>query len=122
MDANARSGVIRLAEAEARIPTPEGERSALMLHRGTLDVRLSVPLPPNVQSPHAQDELYTVIRGRGVLVHDGARTPFEAGDLLFVAAGVAHHYADFSADLALWRIFYGAEGGEIPSPHPPPSP
>jgi len=114
MEANARSGVIRLADAEARIPAPEGERSALVLHRGTLDVRLSIPLPPNVQTPHEQDELYAVIRGSGVLVHNGERTPFAAGDLLFVAAGVEHHYADFSADLALWRIFYGTAGGEVP--------
>jgi len=114
MQSDSRSGVIRFADAQALIPTPEGERSALVLHRGTLDIRLSLPLPPNVQTPHAQDELYAVVRGRGVLVHGGERTPFEAGDLLFVAAGVEHHYADFSADLALWRIFYGVAGGEIP--------
>ncbi|MCW3847686.1 cupin domain-containing protein [Sphingomonas sp. LB-2] len=114
MDPNARSGVIRLADAEARIPTPEGERSALVLRRGTLDIRLSIPLPPNEQTPHEQDEIYAVIRGNGVLVHGSERTPFAAGDLLFVAAGVEHHYADFSGDLALWRIFYGAEGGEVP--------
>jgi len=114
MDANARSGVIRFAEAQARIPSPEGERSALVLRRGTLDIRLSVPRTPNVQTPHEQDEVYAVVRGDGVLVHDGARTSFAAGDLLFVAAGVEHHYADFSDDLALWRIFYGAAGGEIP--------
>lgn len=115
MDVRSRSGVIRFPEARALIPTPEGERPVPVLHRGTLDIRLSLPLPPNVQTPHAQDELYAVIRGRGVLIHGGERTPFEAGDLLFVAAGVEHHYADFSADLALWRIFYGAEGGEIPA-------
>jgi mannose-6-phosphate isomerase-like protein (cupin superfamily) len=114
MDATARSGVIRLVEAEAAIPGPQGERSTLVLHRGTLDVRLSAPLPPNQQTPHDQDEIYAVIRGRGVLVHDGGRDAFQAGDLLFVAAGVEHHYADFSSDLALWRIFYGAKGGEIP--------
>jgi len=114
MHADARSRVIRLADAEARIPTPESERSVLVLRRGTLDIRLSVPVPPNAQTPHEQDELYFVIRGCGVLVHDGARTAFEAGDLLFVAAGVEHHYADFSDDLALWRIFYGATGGERP--------
>ena len=115
MDAHSRSGVIRFTAAAARIPTRAGERSALVLHRGTLDVRLSLPLPPNLQTPHEQDELYAVVRGYGVLVHDGARTPFEAGDLLFVAAGVEHHYADFSPDLALWRIFYGVPGGEIPA-------
>ena len=109
------AAVIRFAEAARRIPTPDRERSVLVLKRGTLDVRLSLPVPPNVQAPHAQDELYLIIRGRGVLVHDGNRDPFEAGDLLFVAAGVEHHYEDGSPDLALWRVFYGADGGEVPA-------
>ena len=110
-----RSGVIRLAEAQTAIPGPDGERAALVLKRGTLDVKLSLPLPPNRQSPHEQDEIYVVIRGRGVLVHGGKEDAFGAGDMLFVAAGVEHHYKDFSADLALWRVFYGPRGGEIPA-------
>ena len=110
-----RSGVISFAQAQARIGRPDGERSVLVLHRGTLDVKLSLPVPPNRQTPHAQDELYVVIRGRGVLVHDGARSRFEAGDVLFVAAGCEHHYEDFTPELALWRIFYGVHGGEVPS-------
>jgi mannose-6-phosphate isomerase-like protein (cupin superfamily) len=108
-----KSGVIRLADAEARIPGPAGERAALVLHRGTVDVKLSVPVPPNQQTPHDQDELYVVIRGRGVLVHGDKRDPFASGDVLFVAAGVEHHYEDFGDDLALWRIFYGSRGGEV---------
>jgi hypothetical protein len=75
-----RSGVVRFSEARARIPTPSGERAVLALKRGTLDVKLSIPVPPNEQAPHAQDEIYAVIRGRGVLVHAGRRDPFEAGD------------------------------------------
>jgi len=110
-----RSGVIRLAEAETAIPGPAGERSALVLQRGTLDIRLSRPLTPNEQAPHAQDELYVILRGRGVLFHDGKRESFEPGDILFVAAGTEHHYEDFTEDLALWRVFYGPGGGEIPA-------
>jgi mannose-6-phosphate isomerase-like protein (cupin superfamily) len=109
-----RSGVIRFADAAGSIPGPTGERSALVLKRGTLDVRLSIPVPPNTQSPHGQDEIYVVVRGHGVLVHDGKRDAFGPGDLLFVAAGVEHHYEEFSDDLALWRVFYGVEGGEVP--------
>jgi mannose-6-phosphate isomerase-like protein (cupin superfamily) len=115
MDASDRGGVIRLVEAEARIPGPAGERAALVLQRGTLDIKLSIPIRPNQQTPHEQDELYVVIRGRGVLVHDDKRNRFHSGDILFVAAGVEHHYEDFSDDLALWRIFYGRRGGEIPA-------
>ena len=114
MNANDRSGVIRFAEAQRGIPGPAGERSVLVLKRGTLDVKLVLPTPPNEQTPHEQDELYVVIRGRGTLVHDGRRSPFAAGDLLFVAAGVEHHYEIETDDLALWRIFYGRSGGEIP--------
>jgi hypothetical protein len=33
-------------------------------------VKLSIPVRPTVQTPHIQDELYFVVRGRGVLVHD----------------------------------------------------
>jgi mannose-6-phosphate isomerase-like protein (cupin superfamily) len=107
--------VIRFTDAQQSIPGPDGERSVLVLQRGTLDVKLSLPVPPNQQTPHGQDEIYAVIRGRGVLVHDGKREPFESGDLLFVAAGTEHHYEDFTEDLALWRIFYGRSGGEVPA-------
>ncbi len=108
-----RSGVIRFAEAQTAIPGPTGERAALVLKRGTLDVKLSLPVGANQQTPHEQDEIYVVIRGSGVLVHDGRADTFGPGDLLFVAAGVEHYYKDFSADLALWRIFYGEQGGEV---------
>jgi mannose-6-phosphate isomerase-like protein (cupin superfamily) len=113
MNPTDRSGVIRLTDAERRIPGPGGERAALVLKRGTLDVKLSIPAPPNQQTPHDQDELYIVIRGRGILVHGNQRDSFASGDILFVAAGVEHHYEDFSEDLALWRIFYGSLGGEV---------
>lgn len=115
MNATDRSGVIRFADAQSAIPRPAGERVAPAFKRGTLDVVLSIPVPPNRQTPHAQDEIYAVVRGRGVLVHAGRRDAFEAGDLLFVAAGIEHHYEAFTDDLALWRIFYGPAGGEAVS-------
>ncbi len=110
-----RSCVIRLARAQARIPGPAGEHSVSVLQRGTLDVKLSLPTPPNQQTPHAQDEVYVVIRGRGILLHNGERDPFESGDLLFVAAGTEHRFEDFSEDLAVWVVFYGSRGGEVPA-------
>src|SRR5438105_1574149 len=67
------SRVIHFAEAQAGIPGPSGQRSISLLRHGSLDVKLSQPLPPNEQTPHAQDEVYVVFRGRGVLLHDGKR-------------------------------------------------
>jgi mannose-6-phosphate isomerase-like protein (cupin superfamily) len=110
-----RSRVIRLAEARASIPGPEGGHSLSFLQRGTLNVKLSLPVAPNRQTPHAQDEIYVVVRGRGVLFHDGKRDRFEAGDLMFVAAGTEHRFEDFTEDLAVWVVFYGPDGGEVPT-------
>jgi len=77
-------------------------------------VTLSLPVHPNQQTPHTQDELYVIVRGSGVLVHDGRRDSFDAGDLIFIAAGTEHHFEQFSDDLAVWVVFYGPEGGEVP--------
>ena len=113
MKATDRSGVIRFTEAQGDIPGPAGERA--VLGPGTVDVKLLLPLPPNPQTPQAQDEIHVVMRGRGVLVHNDKRDPFEPGDLLFVAPGIEHCYEDFTNDLALWRIFCGQHGGECPA-------
>lgn len=110
-----RSCVMRLAVGQARIPGPAGERAVTILRRGPLDVALSLPQRPNKQqTPHAQDELYFIIRGRGFLLHDSKRVPFEPGDILFVAAGTEHQFEDTSDDLTLWRVFCGPHGGEVP--------
>jgi mannose-6-phosphate isomerase-like protein (cupin superfamily) len=109
---NFRSGVIHLSEAQRRLPGPPGEHAIGLLRRGTLDVALSIPVTPKTQTPHVRDEIYVVIRGRGVLAHDGRRDSFEAGDLLFVGAGVEHQFVEHSDDLAVWRVFYGPDGGE----------
>jgi mannose-6-phosphate isomerase-like protein (cupin superfamily) len=110
-----RSRVIHFAEAQASIPGPAGEHSLSFLQRGTLNVKLSLPVRPNVQSPHTQDEIYVIARGRGVLFHDGKRDTFEPGDLMFVAAGTKHWFEDFTEDLAVWVVFYGPPGGETPA-------
>lgn len=115
MNETTRSRVFRLAEAQAAIAASPGERSVVVLQRGSLDVKLGTPARPNEQTPHEQDEAYIVVRGRGVLYHDGKRDAFVAGDLLFVAAATEHRFEDFSDDLLVWRIFYGPKGGEAPA-------
>ena len=114
MNERDRSGVIRLSEARARIPGPPGPHAVSLLQRGTLNVKLSLPVHPNEQTPHVQDEIYVIVRGRGVLVHDGRRHTFDTGDLMLIAAGTEHRFEDFSDDLAVWVVFYGPDGGEVP--------
>ena len=110
-----RSCVVRLADAEARIPGPPGDHFVNVVLRGSLRLLLSHPLEPNRQAPHAQDELYFVVRGSGFLFHAGQREAFGPGDVMFVAAGVDHRFEDFTDDLAIWVAFYGPTGGEVPA-------
>jgi len=105
--------VIRFAEAEAKIPGPPGPHAISLFQHGSLTVKLSLPVIPNIQTPHQQDEVYVITRGSGFLVHDGKREAFGSGDLLFVAAGTEHHFEDFTKDLVVWVVFYGPVGGEV---------
>jgi mannose-6-phosphate isomerase-like protein (cupin superfamily) len=79
---------------------------------GTLRLGLYAPRGHDPQHPHDQDEVYVVMRGSGWFVNGDERHEFGPGDALFVPAGVEHRFEDFSDDLAIWVVFYGAVGGE----------
>jgi mannose-6-phosphate isomerase-like protein (cupin superfamily) len=102
-------------DALARLPTPGGKRFTVAFEHGTLVLELYAPRGSDPQKPHTRDELYVVVAGRGTFFCDGVREPFECGDALFVPAHAVHRFEDFSDDLAVWVMFYGAEGGEAAS-------
>jgi len=54
MSKQKRSHSLPLSQARAKVPGPGGERSVSLFRHGTLDVKLSSPVPPNAQTPHAQ--------------------------------------------------------------------
>jgi mannose-6-phosphate isomerase-like protein (cupin superfamily) len=83
-----------------------------LLENGSMELGYYKPSAIDNQSPHSQDEIYIVQTGHGRFVCDEESIPFEPGDALFVAAGVAHRFVDFSDDFAAWVIFYGPSGGE----------
>jgi mannose-6-phosphate isomerase-like protein (cupin superfamily) len=85
---------------------------AVLLEHGSASVEIYKPHGVDLQVPHEQDEIYVILSGSGFFVHNDVRQPFEAGEVLFVAAGVPHHFEEFSEDFATWAIFYGPEGGE----------
>ncbi len=84
----------------------------VLLSRGTLELGYYKPDSVDPQQPHTQDEIYIVQSGSGYFVCGDERIRFEQGEALFVPAGVAHRFEDFSADFAAWVVFYGPEGGE----------
>jgi mannose-6-phosphate isomerase-like protein (cupin superfamily) len=101
-------------EGLSRLPGADGERFAALFRHGTLEVEIYAPRGRDPQQLHRRDEVYIVARGSGAFFNGSARHPFGPGDLLFVPAGVAHRFEEFTADLVVWVIFYGPDGGEAP--------
>ena len=105
----------RLTPAAALAALPAtGKAFVLMFTHGTLEVEFYQPKGTDPQKPHTRDEVYVVVSGRGVFVNGDARQPFEAGEVLFAAAGDVHRFEDFTDDFATWVFFHGPEGGERP--------
>ena len=100
------------AEALAAVPGPDGKRYRELFRHGSLAVEVYRPVGTDPQSPHTRDEAYVVIAGTGSFVIEGSRVALGPGDFLFAPAQVPHRFEDFSADFAVWVLFYGPEGGE----------
>ena len=59
----------------------------------------------DTQSPHTEDEVYYVVRGRGRFTADGNDMEVEAGAVLFVAAHVEHRFHSIEEDLEILVFF-----------------
>jgi mannose-6-phosphate isomerase-like protein (cupin superfamily) len=107
-----------IAELLKRLPGPrtarwpKGERFVEAFAHGSLVVELYAPVETDPQTLHDRDEVYFVASGSGDFVVAGERSRFQAGDALFVAAGVEHRFENFSDDFTTWVVFYGPIGGE----------
>jgi mannose-6-phosphate isomerase-like protein (cupin superfamily) len=101
---------IALAEAQAREPPP-GNLASPVLRCADVEVEIYAPAGTDRQKPHTRDELYVIASGSGWFHSGEQRQAFSPGTLLFVPAGVAHHFAEFSADFSAWVVFFGPEGG-----------
>lgn len=105
-----------VADMMNRLPGPTGERYATALAHVTMKVLIYAPRGNDPQQPHAQDEVYVVVKGSGTFVRGTEHAPFKEGDVLFVPAGEVHRFENFTDDLIVWVVFYGPNGGERPGP------
>jgi mannose-6-phosphate isomerase-like protein (cupin superfamily) len=59
----------------------------------------------DAQTPHAQDELYYIVSGKGrfrIAEHD---RPVGPGSIVFVEAGVEHRFHTITSDLTVLVVF-----------------
>ena len=99
-------------KALAAVAASDDGLYGVLMERGSMELGYYKPQVSDDQTPHDQDEIYIVQCGSGTFIRGEEQIPFEAGDALFVAAGVEHRFAGFGDDFAAWVIFYGPRGGE----------
>jgi mannose-6-phosphate isomerase-like protein (cupin superfamily) len=61
------------------------------------------------QSPHTEDEIYVVTRGRATLWTPDGSAELGPGDVAFVPAGEEHRFVDIVEDFAVLVVFGPAE-------------
>jgi mannose-6-phosphate isomerase-like protein (cupin superfamily) len=61
------------------------------------------------QSPHHEDELYYVVRGKARMKSGSEDQAVMQGSVIFVAAGVEHRFYDISEELVVLVFFAPAE-------------
>lgn len=98
--------------ALAKLSEVAGNQFLGVFRHGSLEVEIYKPDKIDLQKPHTRDEIYIVISGSGLFINGEARHPFQAGEVLFVPAGVEHRFENFTKDFVTWVFFYGPEGGE----------
>ncbi len=61
------------------------------------------------QKPHAEDEVYYVVSGRGMSRVGAEDQAVQPGSIVFVGAGIEHRFHSISEDLTLLVFFAPAE-------------
>jgi mannose-6-phosphate isomerase-like protein (cupin superfamily) len=61
------------------------------------------------QSPHHEDEIYFVVRGRGKIRINAQETPVSQASVILVEANAEHRFFDIEEELVLLVFFAPAE-------------
>ncbi len=109
---------ISLAEFLAKLPLPATDKwphgvwDIPAFTDGALSLLLFAPKTQDYQTPHSQDELYVIVRGKGMLILEEQEIEFEMGDVLYVPAGKGHRFTEFGDDLMTWVVLWGPHRAE----------
>jgi len=61
------------------------------------------------QSPHTEDEVYYVVRGRAIITVAGEDRAVQSGSIVYVAKNVEHRFHSIEEELTLLVFFAPAE-------------
>ncbi len=103
--------VIKLAGRWAK---PDATGATYVEHLATADLSVGTYSiragATDTQSPHTEDEIYVVTKGRAQFTSDNDNVTVEPGTVLYVPAKEEHRFHDITEDLVL-LVFFGPAYG-----------
>lgn len=98
-------GPIDVEATRLRLEAGKGGYEVVHMSPGLeIGVYVLVAPEPDRQQPHEDDELYVVLKGRGVLDIEGETVGLEEGQAAFVAARAEHRFTAYE-QLSVLVIF-----------------
>src|ERR1700676_2684935 len=97
---------INIADAETRCQQ-SGKRYSEFLRVPAMSAGVYI-LPAggvDLQSPHKEDEMYYVVRGRALMRAGSEEHEVSEGSIIFVAAGVEHRFYEIAEELTVLVFF-----------------
>lgn len=102
---NLPSHAFEVEEVKKRLEAGNGGYEIVHVSPGLeIGVYVLVAPEPDTQQPHADDEVYVVLEGRGVLNVEGDEIPVVEGQAIFVPAGADHQFTGYEG-LSVLVIF-----------------
>ncbi|MDP9261955.1 MAG: cupin domain-containing protein [Actinomycetota bacterium] len=85
-----------IAAAKERLAAGDGGYEIVHTSPGLeIGVYVLIAPEPDRQQPHADDEVYIVLEGTGVLEVEGKPVPVQEGSAVFVEAGADHRFTSY---------------------------
>lgn len=104
---------MKVLEHAGHYTAPDGEPNHWIEHLRVTDLSVGTYSIPaggiDDQTPHTEDEIYLVARGRARLESDDGSAEVGPGSVLYVPAAQRHRFVDVTEDLAVVVLFAPAE-------------
>jgi len=104
---------VQILRAAGHFAVPTGEPNQYREHLRAADMSVGTYCIPvggkDGQSPHTEDEIYVVVRGRARLATDTTEVEVGPGSVIHVPAHEPHQFVDVSEDLSVLVVFAPAE-------------
>ena len=111
---NPLSHAFEIEQVRSRLETGGGGYEVVHTSSGLeVGVYVLVAPEPDKQQPHADDEVYVVLEGRGTLYVEGEAIPVVEGQAIFVPAGADHQFTAYEG-LSVLVIFARASAASAP--------